>query len=110
MSVVREFLVLVVIGLGTYAMRAAFLVRANAQPPAALARLLPHVGPAVLAAITVPALLVPHGALTDLTAGTVIPAGLAAGAAWLLWRRTRTLPIALFGGLAVSWLAGWVIA
>lgn len=103
----RELLILVAIGLGTYAMRAAFLVRANAEPPAALARVLPQVGPAVLAAIAVPALIAPHNTIA---VGTTVPAVLAGAVAWLLWRRTRNLPIALFGGLALSWLAGWVIA
>jgi branched-subunit amino acid transport protein len=101
----RELLVLVAIGLGTYAMRAVFLVRATAEPPPRMARLLPHVGPAVLAAITVPALLAPRGEIS--WAGTV-PSVLAALVAWALWRRTTNLPAALFGGLAVWWLAGWV--
>lgn len=102
----RELLILVAIGVGTYAMRAAFLVRAKAEPPAALARVLPHVGPAVLAAITVPALLAPHNTIA---LATTVPAVLAAAAAWLLWSRTRNLPIALFGGLALSWLVAWLI-
>jgi branched-subunit amino acid transport protein len=103
----REVLILVVIGLGSYAMRAVFLVRARTEPPVALARLLPHVGPAVLAAIAVPALIAPHGTVSVLL---TVPALLAAAAAWVLWHRIRNLPVALFGGLAVSWLAAWVLA
>jgi branched chain amino acid efflux pump len=99
---VHEFVVLAVIGLGTYFMRAAFLVTARPQPPAALARTLPFVGPAVLAAITLPALLAPHGAVT---VSDTVPALLAAAVAGLLWWRTRSLPLALFAGLAVSVLA-----
>ncbi|MCE0766832.1 AzlD domain-containing protein [Pseudonocardia kujensis] len=97
----RELLVLVAVGAGTYVMRAAFLVLARPAPPAPLARVLPHVGPAVLGAIVAPALLAPHGAIT--VAGTV-PALLAAAGAWVLWHRTRNLPIALFGALALALL------
>lgn len=55
----RKLLVLAAIGLGTYAMRAVFLVTARTEPPAVVARLLPYVGPAVLAAIILPVLLAP---------------------------------------------------
>ena len=103
----RDLLILVVIGLGTYAMRAAFLVMAGHQPPARVARLLPHVGPAVLAAITLPALLAPRGQLSLVE---TVPALLAAAAASGLWRRTNSLPVALFGGLVMGWLAGWALA
>ena len=107
MVVVAEpLLVLVVIGLGTYAMRSAFLVTARANPPAPLARMLPHVGPAVLAAITLPALLAPRGSVT---LADTVPALLAAAVAALLWRRTRSLPLALFDGLALSVLAQGVL-
>lgn len=102
-----ELATLAVIGLGTYAMRAVFLVLARRRPPAPVARLLPYVGPAVLAAITVPALVVPHGAVSFTETA---PALLAAAVAWLAWRRLRhNLPIALFGGLATWWLAGWTL-
>ncbi|GAA4704612.1 hypothetical protein GCM10023215_50410 [Pseudonocardia yuanmonensis] len=97
----RDLLVLVAVAAGMYAMRAAFLVVARPEPPAPLARVLPHVGPAVLGAIVVPALLAPHGAVT--LAGTV-PALLAAAGAWVLWHRFRSLPIALFGALALALL------
>ncbi|GAA2882853.1 hypothetical protein GCM10010472_46240 [Pseudonocardia halophobica] len=95
-----ELLVLVAVGAGTYAMRAAFLVPARPAPPA-MARVLPHVGPAVLGALVAPALLAPHGAVT--VAGTV-PGVVAAAGAWLLWRRTRSLPVALFGALTLALL------
>lgn len=102
----RELVILVAIGVGTYVLRAAFLVRARPSPPAPLARLLPHVGPAVLAAITVPALLAPRGVMS---VGDTLPALLAAATAWLLWRRTRSLPVALLGALALSWFTAWVL-
>jgi branched-subunit amino acid transport protein len=102
----RELLVLVAVGVGTYAMRAAFLVLARPQPPAPLARVLPHVGPAVMGAIVAPALLTPHGTVT---LADTVPALLAAAAAWALWHRTRSLPIALFGGLALALLTAGLL-
>jgi branched-subunit amino acid transport protein len=102
-----ELLTLVVIGLGTYALRAAFLVTAHRRPPAPVTRLLPYVGPAVLAAIVVPAFVAPHGTIA---LAETAPALLAAAASWLAWRHLRrNLPIALFGGLAVWWIASWAI-
>jgi branched-subunit amino acid transport protein len=102
-----ELLTLVAIGVGTYLMRAAFLVTAGRRPPAPVARALPHVGPAVLAAITVPALVAPHGTVS---LGDTPPALLAAGIAWMAWRHTTNLPTALFGGLTVWWLTSAVLA
>jgi branched-subunit amino acid transport protein len=104
---VDELLVLAVIGLGTYAMRGAFLVMAHRSPPAPVARLLPYVGPAVLAAITVPAFVAPHGTIAF---AETAPALLAAVVAWVAWRRLRrNLPIALFGGLAAWWVLSWAV-
>ena len=103
-----ELLILVVIGLGTYAMRAVFLVTARRTPPAPVARLLPYVGPAVLAAITLPAFVAPRATVSF---AETVPALLAAAVAWVAWRRARkNLPVALFGGLAAWWLASWALA
>ncbi|MFR9804557.1 AzlD domain-containing protein [Pseudonocardia sp. RS010] len=101
----HELLVLVAVAVGTYGMRAAFLVVARPEPPAPLARVLPHVGPAVLGAIVAPALLAPHGAIT---AADTVPALLAAVGAWALWRRFHSLPIALFGALTLALLTAEV--
>jgi branched-subunit amino acid transport protein len=103
----HDLLILVAIGLGTYALRAAFLVTANHHTPARLAQLLPHIGPAVLAAITLPTLFAPRG---HLSFDETVPALLAAAVAWALWRHTTSLPVALFGGLALWWLTGWALA
>jgi branched-subunit amino acid transport protein len=103
---VRELLVLVAIGLGTYAMRAVFLVSVRSEPSAPVARLLAHVGPAVLAAITLPALIAPRGTVSPAES---LPALGAAALAWVLWRWSGRLPVALFGGLGAWWLAGWVL-
>jgi branched-subunit amino acid transport protein len=98
---VRELVVLVVIGVGTYLMRVSFLALAGAGVPKRLARFLPHLGPAVLAAITVPALVAPRG---HVAVEETLPALVAALGCWLLWRRTARLPVALFGGLGLWWL------
>ena len=102
-----ELLTLVMIGVGTYAMRAAFLVTARRQPPALVARLLPHIGPAVLAAITLPALIAPHGSIS---LADTVPALLGAAIAAAVWRGTKSLPVALFGGMALWWLASWALS
>lgn len=96
-----ELAVLLIIGAGTYLMRAVFLLTAGQQPPRMLTRFLPHVGPAVLAAITAPMLLAPQGSIA-LTAS--LPSLAAAAATWGLWARTRRLPVALLGGLLVWWV------
>ena len=102
-----ELLTLAVIGVASYAMRAAFLVTARHQPPAPVRRLLPYIGPAVLAAIALPAFVAPRGSVSFI--GTV-PALLAAVVAWMAWRcAQKNLPIALFGGLAVWWLTSWAL-
>jgi branched-subunit amino acid transport protein len=104
---VAELLTLAVIGLGTYAMRAVFLATARHHPPALVARLLPHVGPAVLAAITLPAIVAPRGAVS---LAATVPALLAAAVAGIVWRwANKNLPVALFGGLAVWWLVSWAL-
>lgn len=98
----RELLVLLAAAAGTYALRAAFLVTARPTPPGILARLLPPVGPAVLAAIVVPALLAPRGVVS---LGDTLPALLGAAAAALVWWRTRSMPWSLFAGLGLAWAA-----
>lgn len=103
----RELLTLVVIGVGTYAMRAAFLVTARRQPSPLVTRLLPHIGPAVLAAITLPALIAPTGSVSI---ADTVPALLAAATAAVAWRRIGSLPVALFGGMALWWLASWALS
>jgi branched-subunit amino acid transport protein len=97
----RELVVLAAIGLGTYAFRVAFLVSSDARQSAALTRMLPYVGPAVLAAITVPMLLAPQGGIS---AAASLPALAASAVSWLLWRRTGGLLVPLVGGLALWWL------
>lgn len=103
----RELAILLVVGLGTYLMRASFLVTAGTDPPRLLARVLPHLGPAVLAALVVPALAAPRG---HVSVAETVPALLAAAGCWLLWRRTGRLPVALFGGLGLWWASLGAVA
>lgn len=96
----REWVAFVVIGLGTYALRAVFLAT-RLEPPARLARGLPYVGPAVLAAIVVPAIIAPAGTASP----SATPLALAAAAiTCALWHWTRSFPAALGAGM-VSWWA-----
>jgi branched-subunit amino acid transport protein len=95
-----ELLVLVLIGVGTYAMRTVFFVT-RWDPPPVLARGLPFVGPAVLAAIVVPGILAPGGAVHPLHSGPAVGAALTA---WLLHRRTGSFPGALLGAMVVWWV------
>lgn len=101
-----DLLTLLIIGAGTYAMRAAFLLTAEARVPAALDRFLPYVGPAVLAAIAVPGLLAPRGVVS---LEETLPAVIAAAATWLVWNRFEQLPIALLSGLGLWWIIEAVV-
>lgn len=84
--------------IGTFAMRAAFLVAARrlVDVPAPVQRVLRQIPPAALAAIVVPDLLRPHGELDlwspELAAGAV--------AALVIWR-TRSTALTLVVGMAV---------
>ncbi|WP_214108637.1 AzlD domain-containing protein [Acrocarpospora catenulata] len=98
----RDWLVLLAVGAGTYLMRVAFLLSHRAAALAAVRRTLPHIGPAVLGALVLPALILPSGSLSlHATAPTLI----AAAACVLAWRRTRSTPLALVVGLVTAWTA-----
>jgi branched-subunit amino acid transport protein len=92
------WIAIILAALGTYAMRAAFLVAAHrlADVPAPVQRVLRQIPPAALAAIVVPDLLRPHDRLDvwspELAAGVI--------AALLFWR-TRSTALTLVVGMAV---------
>lgn len=88
-------------GLGTYAMRASFLVFAHrlADVPPGVQRLLRQIPPAALAAIVVPALLRPEGQI-DLWQPRFLAGVLAALVAW----RTRNIAATLVVGMGVVML------
>ena len=99
----REWLVLLAVGAGTYLMRVAFLVSHRTEPPATVRRTLPFIGPAVLGAMVAPALVLPGGSLSI---QATVPALVAAAACGLVWWRYASMPLALLAGLLAAWATG----
>ncbi|MEO7430002.1 MAG: AzlD domain-containing protein [Acidimicrobiales bacterium] len=97
----RIWTAIVLAGIGTYAMRASFLVVAHrlVDVPPAVQRLLRQIPPAALAAIVFPALMRPEGQL-DLVHPRFAAGLLAALVAW----RTRNIALTLGVGMAVLML------
>lgn len=95
------WLAIVLAGIGTYAMRASFLVFAHrlADVPPRVQRLLRQIPPAALAAIVVPALLRPESHL-DLWQPRLYAGILAAAVAW----RTRNIAATLIVGIGMVML------
>ena len=93
-----NWLLIVVIGLGTFAMRLSFILLLGERPlPAAWERVLRYVPPAVLSALIVPALVQPAGHI-DLGPGNArLWAGLlAALVAWRSKNILLTIAVGLF--------------
>ena len=92
------WLAIVLAGIGTYAMRAAFLVFAHrlTDVPPNVQRLLRQIPPAALASIVVPALMRPEGHL-DLAQPRFVAGVLAALVAW----RTRNIALTLAVGIGL---------
>jgi branched-subunit amino acid transport protein len=88
-------------GIGTYAMRASFIVFAHrlADVPPSVQRVLRQIPAAALASIVGPALLRPHGEI-DLFQGRFVAGTAAALVAW----RTRNIALTLVVGMAVLML------
>ncbi|MGX5680329.1 AzlD domain-containing protein [Schumannella luteola] len=102
-----EILAVVISGVVTFATRVVFLVDKRVRPPKRVVRYLPLIGPAVLAAIAVPGILAPRGALTWYDS---VPAVLAAVVSWGLWRWSRQTWVGLLGGLVTWWAVLAVLA
>ncbi|MEY2568897.1 MAG: hypothetical protein QOE35_3426 [Actinomycetota bacterium] len=94
----RVWVVIVLSGVGTFAMRASFLAAAHriATVPPAVQRLLRQIPPAALASLVVPALLRPEGHI-DVTQGRLYAGLIAAVVAW----RTRNTALTLVVGMGV---------
>ena len=94
----RLWVVVILAGAGTYAMRASFLAVAHrmARVPPGAARVLRQIPPAALAAIVVPALVRPEGQL-ELLNPRLLAGILAAVVAW----RTRNVGLTLAVGMAI---------
>ncbi len=92
------WLAIVLAGVGTFALRASFLMAARrlVDLPPRVERILRQIPPAVLAALVVPALVRPEGSLDlwqpELAAGLV--------AAMVSWK-TRSIALTLVTGMAV---------
>ena len=97
----RIWTAIVVAGIGTYAMRASFLVFAHrlADVPPGVQRLLRQIPPAALAAIVIPALLRPEGQL-DLWQPRFLAGAVAALVAW----KTRNIALTLVVGIGIVML------
>ena len=97
----RIWTAIVLAGIGTYAMRASFLVFAHrlADVPPSVQRLLRQIPPAALAAIVVPALLRPEGQL-DLWQPRFLAGVIAALVAW----KTRNIALTLGVGIGLVML------
>lgn len=97
----RIWVAVVLSGIGTYAMRASFLVFAHrlADVPPGVQRLLRQIPPAALASIVVPALVRPHGAV-DLWQPRLLAGLVAAAIAW----RTRNIALTLVVGIGLVML------
>ena len=98
----RDWLVLLAVGAGTYLLRAAFLISHRTETPAGFRRALPHIGPAVVGAMVVPALILPGGVIS---AQAAVPGLVGAAFCWLVWWRSHSTPLALVVGLLTAWAA-----
>lgn len=97
----RIWVAIVLAGIGTYAMRASFLVFAHrlADVPPGVQRLLRQIPPAALASIVVPALLRPEGQL-DLWQPRFLAGVVASLVAW----KTRNIALTLAVGIGIVML------
>jgi len=99
------WLVIVGVGLVTFLTRASFIVFADPQKfPRPFRLALAFVPPAVLAAIVVPGLLMPHGSVE---LGLANPRWLAGLAAMAIAVRTRSALATIAGGMAALWVLQW---
>lgn len=93
------WLTVVLAGIGTYAIRASFVVGLkDAQVPPLLARALKYVPPAVLAALAIPPIVAPSGMLGMIPPQPELIAGMVA--ALVAWR-TKNLAATIVVGIPV---------
>ena len=93
----NPWLIIAIIGLGTYLMRLSFIgVLGRRGVPPVMEAPLRYVAPAVLAAISIPAIVAPSGPV-DLTPANLrlVAAILAGGVAW----KTRNMGLTILVGL-----------
>lgn len=97
------FIAILMTGLGTYAMRALFIVALADRPfPPLAMRALEYVAPAVMGALVVSMLTTAEG---EVTLGAAELGGLICAAA--VAAKTRNHIVALLAAMTVFWLVGW---
>ncbi|MCL1594724.1 MAG: AzlD domain-containing protein [Actinomycetia bacterium] len=98
------WIVVVIAGLATFGMRFVFIgLFGEIAVPAWLERGLRYIAPSVLAAITLPAIVAPGGALN--VASPFLPAAIIGGlAAW----RTKSIGVSIVVGLGTLWILRWL--
>ena len=102
----NPWIVVLIIGLGTYLTRLSFVVVLGTRTmPAWAERPLKYVAPSVLAALVLPAVLLRDGSL-DLAPATN-PRFLAAVAAALVVVRLKSVSWAIVVGMSTLWLLQW---
>jgi branched-subunit amino acid transport protein len=105
---VNAWVIVVVIGAGTYLTRLSFVGMLGSRAmPAWAERPLKYVAPAVLAALTLPAVLLRDGSVDLTPAGN--PRFLAAVAAAVVVVRFRSVSWAIVTGMGALWMLQWVI-
>ena len=99
------WVVVVLAGVATFLMRFSFIALfGRFEVPEQAERALKYIAPAVLAAITLPAILAPGGTFDPFNA--YVPAAILGGlAAW----RTRSIGAAIVIGLPALWLLQWLV-
>jgi branched-subunit amino acid transport protein len=99
------WMVVILAGLATFAMRFSFIALfGRVAVPPTMERALKYIAPAVLAAITLPAILAPEGSIDPFN--IYVPAAILGGlAAW----RTRSIGAAIVVGLPALWVLQWAL-
>ena len=99
------WIVVITAGIATFAMRFVFIgLFGRIEVPPLLERGLRYIAPAVLAALTLPAVLAPGGTLDPWN--PFVPAAIVGGiAAWA----TKSIGAAILVGLPALWLLQWLV-
>lgn len=107
MSAGEIFTIILVLGLGTFAMRLSFIyLFGRVQPPKSLAKPLRFVPVAALTALVLPALLFPEGNVDISPANPRFYAGLLA---FIVAYRTRSVLWTLLVGMVAFWILSALI-
>ncbi len=98
------WIVIIAVGLTTFTLRASFIVFTDPERfPTVFRRALVYVSPAILAALVIPGLVAPSGAI-DIPNPRLV-AGLLA---MLVVARTRSVVACIVTGMASLWFLQWI--